>query len=234
MRVWGYKTAVLWVHSAEIAIFIGFLVWLVTELWVHQLVQSLASLCVFGDNIAVHSAEIGAVIGLIMCIWWQNCSTETRNWYSHWSLYACQVTKLLIWCKILIVICLFICVHWQQCSRQTRNWYNVHWLLFVCLVTKLQYTDQKLVHSLASLCVSGDKIAVHKPEIGTFTGLFMCVWWQNCSTQTRNWYIHWPLYVCLVTKLQYTDQKLVHSDSDSLFTKFYNKESVSKAVSIQT
>ena len=92
----------------------------------------------------------------------------------------------------------------------------------MCLVTKLQYTDQKLVHSLACLRVSGDKTAVHRPEIGTFIGhfmcvwwqncstqarigsvigLFMCVWWQNCSTQCRNWYSHWPLYVCIVTKL---------------------------------
>ena len=38
-----------------------------------ELVQSLAFLCVYGDKIAVHSAEIGAVIGLFMCVWWQNC-----------------------------------------------------------------------------------------------------------------------------------------------------------------
>ena len=47
-------------------------VWPVTELSVHQLVQSLASMCVSSDNIAVHSAEIGAVIGLFMHVMWRN------------------------------------------------------------------------------------------------------------------------------------------------------------------
>ena len=197
-----------------------------------KLVHLLASLCVSGDKIAEHRPEIGTFIGLFMCVWWQNCSTQTRNWYIHWPLYVCLVTKLQNTDQKLVhsLACLcvsgdkiavhrpeigtfigfFMCVWWQNCSTQTRNWY-IHWLLYVCLVTKLQYTDQKLVHSLASLWVSGGKIAEHRPEIGTFIGLFMCVWWQNCSTQTRNWYIHWPLYVCLVTKLQNTDQKLVHS-----------------------
>ena len=54
-----------------------------------KLVQSLAFLCVYGDKIAIHGAEIG----------------------SHWPLYVCMVTKLLIHCTKIVVICLFICVH---------------------------------------------------------------------------------------------------------------------------
>ena len=41
---------------------------------------------------------------------------------------------------------------------------------------KFQFTDQKLVESLAPLCVFGDNIAVHSAEIGAVIGLFMCIW----------------------------------------------------------
>ena len=42
------------------------------------------------------------------------------------------------------------------------------------------------------------------------------------------------VHLLIFTMMSNAIGKLKHSDSDSLFTKFYNKESVSKVVSIQT